>query len=352
LPTAISIENFLADSKLVPVVDVRSPLEFAHGHIPGAISLPLFTDAERAEIGTIYKQKGREQAILRGFELVGPKMAGFAVRGKELAAGGSILVHCWRGGMRSGVMAWVFETIGLKASVLKGGYKTYRNYVLKQFEKPRNLCVVGGETGSGKTEILKAIGLRGEQIIDLEGLAHHRGSSFGALGQEPQPTSEQFENNFARELLKLDPAKPVWIEDESQTIGRVFIPNSFWHQKITAPAYRVRIPFETRVGRLVKDYGGFSKTELSDAILRIKKRLGGLGTQQALEAIETGDIAAMVRIALLYYDKTYAWPHENRKYEGVHFIESASGDPKLNAELILAAASKSNGQTAGMHPVS
>lgn len=317
------------------MVDVRSPAEFEHGHIPGAVSLPLFSDEERARVGTFYKQKGREQAILLGFELVGPKMAAFARKGKELAVDGKILVHCWRGGMRSGVMAWVFATLGLQPATLKGGYKAYRNQVLKSLGEPLNLRVVGGETGSGKTEILQQLELLGRQVLDLEKLACHRGSSFGALGQSPQPTSEQFENNLSKMLSQLDRSQLTWIEDESQSIGKAFLPQQFWDQKAAAPVSRMRIPFEIRVQRLVKDYGGFSKQELSDAILRIKKRLGGLATQQALQAIETGDIAEMVRIALRYYDKTYAWPHEKRNYEGVQFIDSASGDPAINARLIL-----------------
>lgn len=338
MPQPLSPDFFLSRPPEIPVLDVRSPAEYAAGHIPGAISFPLFTDEERAAVGTVYKQKGNQEAVLLGLDYVGPKMSGFVREAKKLAPGGEILVHCWRGGMRSGSMAWLLETSGLKAQTLKGGYKAYRNLVLGSFNRPLDLRIVGGETGSGKTEILHAIGRAGQQILDLEAIACHRGSSFGALGQPGQPTVEQFENELHRALQSIDVSRPLWIEDESKSIGRVYIPNALWAMKQTAPVYRVRIPFEVRVARLLKDYGAFPKQLLAEGVQRIQKRLGGLATQQALEALESGDLAETVRITLRYYDKAYDFPHKDRKYEGVHFIESETGDPEINAQLILQAA--------------
>lgn len=338
MPQPLSPDFFLSRPPEIPVLDVRSPAEYAAGHIPGAISFPLFTDEERAAVGTVYKQKGNQEAVLLGLDYVGPKMSGFVREAKKLAPGGEILVHCWRGGMRSGSMAWLLETSGLKVQTLKGGYKAYRNLVLGSFNRPLDLRIVGGETGSGKTEILHAIGRAGQQILDLEAIACHRGSSFGALGQPGQPTVEQFENELHRALQSIDVSRPLWIEDESKSIGRVYIPNALWAMKQTAPVYRVRIPFEVRVARLLKDYGAFPKQLLAEGVLRIQKRLGGLATQQALEALENGDLAETVRITLRYYDKAYDFPHKDRKYEGVHFIESETGDPEINAQLILQAA--------------
>jgi tRNA 2-selenouridine synthase len=195
--------------------------------------------------------------------------------------------------------------------------------------------VIGGETGSGKTEILHEIGKKGEQILDLEAIAHHRGSSFGAIGQLPQTSNEQFENNLFDALRKLDATKRIWVEDESKSIGRVFIPNALFELKVNAPCYRVRIPFEVRVQRLVKDYGHFPKEVLAEAVSRIKKRLGGLATEHALNAIESGDLAETVRLTLFYYDRAYDHPQSLRKYQGVTFIECETGDPEKNAELIL-----------------
>ncbi|MDQ3111446.1 MAG: tRNA 2-selenouridine(34) synthase MnmH [Bacteroidota bacterium] len=319
----------------MPVIDVRSPAEFLSGHIPGAFNMPLFTNEERAEVGTIYKQSGKEMAVLRGLEFVGPKMADFVRQAKKTASDSHILVHCWRGGMRSGSMAWLLETSGLKTGVLKGGYKSFRNHVLESFTGSYNFHVVGGETGSGKTEILYELAKMGEQIIDLEELACHRGSSFGSIGQEMQPRPEQFENNLFQALQKIDPARRVWLEDESRSIGRVFIPGPIWEMKVAATCYRVRLPFEVRVQRLVKDYGNFPKEILAEATLRIQKRLGGLATSQALESLENGDLAETARITLRYYDKAYDFPQSTRKYEGVIFIDCEDGDPKKNAELIL-----------------
>ncbi len=310
-------------------------MEFAAGHIPGAQNMPIFTNEERADVGTIYKQIGKEPAFAKGMEYVNPKIFGFVEETKKISKDNRILVHCWRGGMRSGSMAELFEKTGLQSAVLIGGYKTFRNHVLESFSKKLDFRVIGGETGSGKTEILHTIGKFGEQILDLEAIAHHRGSSFGAIGQLPQPTSEQFENNLFDALQKLDSTKRIWVEDESQTIGKVFIPNSLFETKVNAPCYRVKVPFEIRVQRLVKDYGNFPKDVLSAAVSRIQKRLGGLATQQALEAIEKGDLAETVRLTLFYYDRAYDYPQSQRKYEGVTFIECESGNPEINAELIL-----------------
>lgn len=286
-------------------------------------------------MGTIYKNQGNQAAVIKGLELVGPKMADFAKEARKMAENGQILVHCWRGGMRSGSMAWLFETTGLKAFTLKGGYKAYRNLVLGSFERKFDLRIVGGETGSGKTEILHAIGKSGQQIIDLEAIASHRGSAFGSLGQAGQPTIEQFENNLHAAFEKIDPSKPVWIEDESKSIGRVYIPNPLWQLKCNATLYRIQIPFETRVQRLIKDYGHFSKEQLAESVLRIQKRLGGLATQQAIEALENGDLSETARISLRYYDKAYNFPNPDRQNRTVHLIESETGDPEENAKLIL-----------------
>jgi tRNA 2-selenouridine synthase len=335
LPESLSILKFLENAENVPILDVRSPGEFLSGHIPGAINMPLFTNEERADVGTIYKQSGNEMAVLRGLEYVGPKMADFVRQAKKIAPGGQILVHCWRGGMRSGSMGWLLETSGLKTGVLKGGYKSFRNHVLESFAYKYDFHVIGGETGSGKTEILYELAQLGEQIIDLEELANHRGSSFGSIGQEPQPKPEHFENKLFAALQKIDPSRRVWIEDESRCIGRVFIPRPIWEMKIAAPCYRVRLPFEVRVQRLVKDYGNFPKEVLAEATLRIQKRLGGLATKQAIESLENGDLAETARITLRYYDKAYDFPQSTRNYEGVTFIDCENGDPKKNAELIL-----------------
>src|SRR5437868_4963839 len=153
----LDIQQFLTLAETIPMIDVRSPAEFEKGHIPGAINLPLFNNEERAIIGTLYKQKGKEQAVLAGLDIVGPKMSALVSESKKIAANNEVLVHCWRGGMRSGSFCWLLNTVGINASTLKKGYKGYRDHVLKSFEKNFQLIILGGETGSGKTEILKFI---------------------------------------------------------------------------------------------------------------------------------------------------------------------------------------------------
>ena len=199
------VEEFLDKAQTLPIIDVRSPGEYQHAHIPGAISIPLFDNDERAQVGTKYKNAGKDSAVLLGLSLVGPKLADFVKQSKKLnPQGKEVLVHCWRGGMRSSSFAWLLDTAGLTASTLVGGYKAYRNTVLSAFSEPHNLIILGGKTGSGKTDILKELARQGEQIIDLEGLANHKGSTYGAIGQAPQPATEQFENLVHQQWRQLD----------------------------------------------------------------------------------------------------------------------------------------------------
>jgi len=218
------------------IIDVRSPDEYGHAHIPNAFSLPLFTNEERAEIGTTYKQKSREAAIKLGLPFFGTKMQNMIEQAEGWAANyektngnkPTILVHCWRGGMRSAAVAWLLDLYGFKTEQLTGGYKAYRNWVLAQFEKNYSMKVLGGYTGSGKTEILLQLQKSKIPVIDLEGLANHKGSAFGALGQNEQASQEQFENNLAGALFHISAANPFfWIEDESQRIGTNMLPITF-----------------------------------------------------------------------------------------------------------------------------
>lgn len=335
MPQIIDIEEFLKSGVHLPIIDVRSPGEFTHGHIPGANSLPAFSDEERAQIGILYKQKGQQPAIVLGETLVAPKLEGFRRDVKALAVDNKILVHCWRGGLRSMKMAKYFEEAGVTAQVLEGGYKSYRNHVLRFFGNKLNIHLVAGETGSGKTEILKHLSEAGEQVIDLEELASHRGSSFGAIGMNPQPTAENFENRLYNEVKKLDPGKRVWIEAESKSIGRLFVPEPFWQQMRAAKVIRLNVPFEVRVQRLVIDYGTFPKEILQEALDRIKKRLGGLDHKNATDALQRGDMAEFIRFALRYYDKAYNHPHEEGVYADVQMCECADGNPLNNAKRIL-----------------
>lgn len=303
---SIDIEAFLAlQQQGEPVIDVRSPAEFEAGHLPGATNIPLFSNEERAEIGTLYKQRGQQEAIERGLEIVGPKMAGFVRQAKALPRHEQLLVHCWRGGMRSGSFSWLLNTAGLPAVTLTGGYKSYRNHLLDFFGQPFSLYILTGGTGSGKTELLHEFKRKGEQVIDLEGLAHHKGSVFGWMGQPAQPSSEQFQNELYQQMRRLDRSRPIWLEDESISLGNVFIPHPLWNQLRQAPLFKIELSKSARVQRLVKEYGQFDPQMLAEAIHKLSKRLGGQHAKAALEALQDDRLDEVASLLLTYYDKAY-----------------------------------------------
>ncbi len=353
----INIEQFLELAKLHPVIDVRSPAEYMHAHIPGAHSLPLFSDEERKVVGTTYKQQSREAAIKIGLDFFGPKMRKMvedaeAVGSPQSTVGDSqhkgsdselrtpdsrlILVYCWRGGMRSAAVSWLLDMYGFKVYTLIGGYKKFRNNVLDTFKQPFQLRILGGYTGSGKTELLGALKEKGERVIDLEAIAGHKGSAFGNIGLPPQPTQEMFENRLATELRRtmgnseqaIDNQQsvmsgvhsplpihhsPIWLEDESQRIGQVNIPGDLWNNMRVSPVYFLDIPFEERLKHITEEYGRLDKQRVIDAIGRIKEKLGGLNAKNAIQLLEEGNTLESFRILLEYYDKFYFRALHNRE---------------------------------------
>ncbi len=335
MPKVLSVQQFLKKAENTPLLDVRSPAEFAEGHIHKAENLPLFTNEERAQVGTLYKQKGKQKAVLRGLDIVGPKMSFFAQKAQNYAQNNSLLVHCWRGGMRSESMAWLFERMGISCYLLKGGYKAYRQYLKSQLAQPANIFILGGMTGSGKTEILYALKEAGEQILDLEGLANHKGSAFGSFGQDPQPTNELFENQLGEAWLKLDKSKPIWIEDESKSIGRNWIPEELYTQMRQAPVIKISLPLSCRVERLVEDYTSFYQSDLIEAIEKIRKRLGGQHANAAIKAIETNNYAEAVRLSLNYYDKTYQFGLSKRNSKQIHELDLSDNNAAQNAIKLI-----------------
>lgn len=330
MPTPINIEEFIKLSEIHPILDVRTPAEFTQGHIPGAINFPIFTNEERIIIGTLYKKEGKQPAVLKGLEIVGPKLHTFVQDAIKLNKSDTFLIHCWRGGMRSSSMAWFLETYGFKCLTLKGGYKNYRKQVLASFDEQKNIIVLGGKTGCGKTIILHELEKQNEQIIDLEKIAHHKGSSFGALGEEPQTSQEQFENDLALCLSKIKATKRCWIENESRMIGTNIIPTGLWNQMKNAIVISIGLPLEERLKFLVKEYGKFSREELIEAIERIGKKLGGQHVKRAIDSIAIRDYETAFGICLVYYDKTYNYGEEKREEEKVIHCEFE----QLNVELI------------------
>lgn len=318
-----------------PILDVRSPGEYAQGHIPEAVSFPLFSDSERAEVGTCYKQQGRDQAVELGFALAGPKFASFISEAKSLSPQRRVRLHCWRGGMRSEAVAWVLQLAGFEVTLLVGGYKAFRRWVLQQLALPKPILILGGMTGTGKTDILQSLATLGAQVIDLEGLASHRGSSFGALGLPAQPTNEQFENQLALAWAQIDSRNPVWLEAESRRIGLCRIPDPLFHQMEQAPVLEIRRQRAERLAHLVAVYGTINRQELITATERIQRRLGGLRTQQAVAHLQQNQLAAAFDLILDYYDRTYSYDLERRQIR-VEPIE-ASGLTQIElAQRLLA----------------
>lgn len=351
--TKLNIEEFLSLAGKHPVLDVRSPGEFAHAHIPGANSLPLFTDEERKVVGTAYKQESKQKAIKLGLGYFGVKMvkmvedaeAIIKTRSAKRDAGNEdniVLVHCWRGGMRSAGVAWLLDLYGFSVYTLVGGYKVYRKWVLQQFDKEYPIHILGGYTGSGKTEILHAMAKKKECIIDLEGLAHHKGSAFGNFGQPKQPSQEMFENLLAKELKITDDRckvtqSVIWLEDESQRIGEVNITTPFFRQMRNKKLFFINIPFEERLDFIVQHYGKFEKEKLVNAIIRIKKRLGGLETKTAINYLLEDNIKACFAVLLMYYDKQYLKGLQGREVLSSLFnkIDSAMVSDEQNAAHLL-----------------
>jgi tRNA 2-selenouridine synthase len=323
------------------LLDVRSPGEFAQGHVPGAISFPLFSDEERAQVGTKYKQVGKEAAFELGLGIVGPKMEGFVRDARRLAPDRRLAVHCWRGGQRSGSMAWLLRAAGHDVVTLVGGYKNYRSEVLSFFEQQAfQYRVVGGSTGSGKTKVLHALHSIGQQVLDLEGVANHKGSAFGWIGEAPQPTSEQFENECHAILCRFDIERPVWLENESRSIGKVFIPQGLWDRMRIAPLDNIQVPDEDRIKNLLEDYVGTDKTDLVASFQKIARKLGGLQLTNALDALDQDDYEAAARIALTYYDKTYQHCLNVNISPEINHLTFDHGDPMVIARSLVAAAAR------------
>jgi len=340
----VSVSDFIKQSNNQLIIDVRSPKEFTHAHIPGAVNIPIFDDEERRVIGTLYKQESRQQAIKTGLDFFGPKMRLIVenverlVRQKQSITTpneeehdrtkDNIFIYCWRGGMRSAAIAWLLQLYGFKVSLLAGGYKSYRRWTLQALAFPYQLRVLGGFTGSGKTEVLHQLKAQGEIVIDLEALANHKGSAFGRVGE--QPSQEQFENSLALYLYRayeeaksaagtpdyfkdiINKHKHIWVEDESQRIGHLNIPQALWQTMRQSPICFLDIPFEERLQHITEEYAGLNKEYIAGGIQRISKRLGGVATKNALSYLQEGNMIECFRVLLSYYDKTYMKGLHNR----------------------------------------
>ncbi|MDR7131143.1 tRNA 2-selenouridine synthase [Algoriphagus sp. 4150] len=340
----ISLDDFWSLRDQYPLVDARSEGEFAQSHIPGAVNIPILTNSERIVVGTLYKEKGSQEATIKGFELVGPR---FHLILKDVVAQfpkKKMIVYCWRGGMRSQILSWLLSIVGFEVFRLKGGYKTYRTYSFDLVRKDWNLIVLGGKTGTGKTRLLQKLQETGEQFIDLEALANHKGSSFGSIGQPAQPSVEQFENIFAEALRRHDPLKAVWVENESRKIGRLILPDRFYQQMLTSPLIEIIKTEQERIELITEEYARLPTDELVLAVLRLKKRLGGLRTSQAIQAIIEENHADWITNMLIYYDKTYAFDLDKHTQSKTIQLDLSRIDPEKSIKKLLEAKSQIHGK--------
>jgi tRNA 2-selenouridine synthase len=301
------------DGDYSEVIDVRSPAEFEQDHIPGAINLPSLSNEERAEVGTIYKQVNPFDARKIGAALVFANLSRhltehFATKEKDYRP----LVYCWRGGQRSGSVATILSMIGWRATVVEGGYKAYRRIVMTGLEsKPSEFTyrIVGGKTGSAKTDILHELERRGEQVLDLEGLASHRGSLLGSLPGRDQPSQRLFESLLFDKFRSFCAEKVVWIEAESSKIGRVYLPIDLMEKMVESRYYDLQPPLDWRVAYLAKGYAHLNETGSPLAVL-LQKLIGRHSREKVdgwLKKFEEGDWPEVVKALLVdHYDPAYS----------------------------------------------
>ena len=325
------------------LIDLRSPDEYYKGHMPNSINIPLFNNDERAFIGKKYKNAGRDKAVFEGLKIVEKKfdqLIGDIVsenkkyinKTKSPLMSSQLKFYCARGGMRSISISWLLEKIGYKSFKLEGGYKSYRNWVLNSFQDDRNITLIGGKTGTGKTKILKNLMSHNYQVIDLEYLANHRGSSFGGLGMTCQPSNEQFENLLAEKLLRFSKSKTIYIEAESANIGSCRIPNELFKQMKNAKRIEIIQSKKNRISELIRTYSVFPDNELKNSVKKISKRLGPQRTKRAIEAIGSKNWEDVCNAVLDYYDKCYDYELANNL--NVNIIDIQDKEENEIIELI------------------
>jgi tRNA 2-selenouridine synthase len=314
MPEKISFTPGLLDSHCI--IDVRTPLEFAEDHLPGAVNVPILTDAERVEVGTLYKQTGPQQARQRGLELTCGRFGAMVGEIAARAACRPILVYCWRGGLRSLSMAILLEMSGYPVVQLRGGYKAFRGMVMSSFEAfrpPAPLIVVHGMTGVGKTSFINGLDRRTWTAVDLEGLASHRGSAFGQVGIDRQPTQKRFDTLLWDAFRRAAGVRPIVLEGESQRIGSISLPGNLYEVMAGSCKVWCHASLETRIRRLAVEYAHEEyRPAMAAALERIRKKLGGQRYAELAGLLAEWDIEGLGRGLIEgYYDKLY---YKNRPW--------------------------------------
>jgi tRNA 2-selenouridine synthase len=316
------------------ILDARSPAEFAEDHLPGAINWPVLDDEQRRIVGTLYVQTSALEARKVGAAMVARNIADHLDRWiADKPRDWQPLVYCWRGGQRSGSLAWFLDQIGFRTAKLAGGYKGFRAVVRQDLEAwpaRYRFRVLAGRTGSGKTRLLQALADAGAQVLDLEALAAHRGSILGGLPGQPQPTQKAFDNRLWQALRQLDASRPVYVESESKKIGRLQLPEALIGQMhAQGEVLRVQMPDDARVQLLLEDYGFFARD-----VDRFCQLLDGLVALRGKETVarwqaqaRAGDWAAVFGDMMLqHYDPLY-----NRSMDR-HYVSYAQARPVLLAD--------------------
>lgn len=335
----LDVDDFLSKiSDNILLIDARSEAEFLQGNIPGSINIPLLNNEQRIVIGTIYKQKGREAAVKKGFELIGPHFYQKFEQIAELAFDKKVMIYCWRGGMRSGILSWMMSLANYEVFTLKGGYKSFRKKVLEINSSNYTFIVVGGKTGCGKTKCLQLLKAKNEQIIDLENLANHRGSAFGQNENSGQPSNENFENLLAFELLKCNHQQKIWIENESRLIGKIKIPDNLYNQLKSSFLIELKIEKSERVKRIIDEYVKTDTSNLIASTKKIERKLGNQRMREAIEALESKDYNTWVNFILHYYDQTYTYGLNKRNGKKIEAdFDWSNAEKSINNLLKLTA---------------
>ena len=331
--------NFLESKKYLDSIwiDVRCPREYARGHFTQAINIPLFSDIEYQKLGETYKRGSKELANKLGYEYALDSKSKILENIKRTRSN-NFIIYCARGGMRSSGFQTILNEGDFKSFKLDRGYKSIREQTLNSFKIKREVIIVAGSTGTGKTTILNRMKDEGHNIIDLEKLANHRGSAFGDLGISDEATQQQFENDLSSCWLQSEPNKPLFIESESRRIGKVLIPEDIWDQMKQGLYLKIDMQIERRVENLIKDYGEYSNEDLEIRIQKISKKLGGQNVKEAIRLLEDHNLHELCKFLLeKYYDRMYAVAYENRKSKKERILVS----DETNEQIINTILSKS-----------